>query len=97
MTDKQQSGSPENEAHDRMLQAAQLALINMALVNFSKALVAKAREGNGLHQDELVRIKADCIARFHNYGARGLSIQDEAFVLNTALELLRQHLDQIQA
>ncbi len=91
------SGTPEREAHDRQLQSAQLALVNLALINFSKTIVAQARKGNGLQENELSRIKADCIARFHNYGALGLNIQDEAFVLNAALELLRQQLDQITA
>lgn len=89
------SGEPEREAHERMLQAAQLALINMALLNFSKALAAQVRKGHGLQEDVLAGIKADCIARFHNYGALGLDIKDEALVLNAALELLRERLAQV--
>jgi hypothetical protein len=89
------SGAPEREAHERMLQAAQLGLINLALVNLNKALVAQARKGDRLQEDVLAGIKADCIARFHNYGALGLDIKDEAFVLNSALELLKTQLSKI--
>ncbi|MCF7770492.1 MAG: hypothetical protein E2602_14340 [Achromobacter sp.] len=86
------SGAPERQAHDRQLQAAQLALVNLALVSFGQALVEQARKGDGLQEDVLARIKANCIARFHNYGALGLDIKDEAFVLNAALEQLKAHL-----
>ena len=89
------SGAPERKAHERLLQASQLALVNMALVSFSKALVAQAVKGHSLQQHELARLKTDCIARLHDYGARGLNIQDEAFVLNGAVKLLRTHLDSI--
>lgn len=89
------SGAPERQAHERLLQASQLALVNMALLNFNKAVVAQARKGGGLQEEVLVRIKADCIARFHNYGALGLDIKDEALILNTALEQLRAQLAQI--
>ena len=56
------SGAPEREAHERLLQASQLALVNLALVNFGKALAAQACQGDGLQEDVLARIKADCIA-----------------------------------
>jgi hypothetical protein len=89
------SGVPERQAHSKLLQAAQLALVNMALVAFAKEIAAQAVKGQGLQQDELARIKANCIARMHDYGAAGLSIQDEAFVLNGAIKIFRTHLDGI--
>lgn len=89
------SGTPERQAHERLLQASQLALVNLALVNFGKAVAAQARHGDGLQEEVLAGIKADCIARFHNYGALGLDIKDEALVLNAALEQLRAQLAQI--
>ncbi len=89
------SGAPERKAHDHLLHASQLALVNMALASFAKALAAQAVKGQGLQQHELARLKADCIARLHDYGARGLHIQDEAFVINGAIEIMRTHLDNI--
>lgn len=89
------SGAPERQAHERLLQASQLALVNLALLNFNKALVAQARKGDGLQDEVLAGIKADCIARFHDYGALGLNIQDEALVLNAAIEQLKAQLAQI--
>lgn len=46
------SGAPERQAHERLLQASQLALVNMALLNFNKAVVAQARNGGGLRNSQ---------------------------------------------
>lgn len=70
-----------------------VALAFMGMGEFAREMVSCAQREYGMDEEAICRCRDAAILRLKDSSAQGCSLEDEAFMMNGALEFVMQYLD----